>query len=154
MLLEAGLETIQPGILPVYVLGDRVARILLDDRLQRGSEVSCGEVGEAEAPRNGSEQLGRIELLEEDACLNHAERVEVVLVEEVVVVGMFRFKRRVADRNSNGACCAVFCDIRDKLISIRAGDSASCDGTKRGVWRQRVTQLHTGQDVEIGRIVR
>ena len=122
MLLVADLKAIEERVLPVDVLGDGVAGILLDGGEGGGREVARREVGEVQTAGDGREQLGCGQLLDEDSCLDHAERVEEVFIEQVVVVGVLRPQCGIADADCDGAGGAVLSDVRHELVGVGTRD--------------------------------
>jgi hypothetical protein len=87
MLLEADLEAVEPRILTIHILRDRVAGILRDGRCRGRWKVSCRQAGKA-AGGNRCNDLRSGQLLEEESRLNHTEWTQEVFVKQIVVVGM------------------------------------------------------------------
>ena len=79
--------------------------------------------------------------------------MQVALIEQIVVIGVLRLQRRVADGKRDGAGRLVFGHIGTQLAGIGTGDAAAINRTQHRVIGKRVTQLHTGQNVQIRRII-
>ena len=82
------------------------------------------EAGTTVAGASGKFDLRSGQLLEEDAGLEHAERVQVALIEQVIVIGVLGLQRRVADGKRDRAGRLVFGHIGDQL----AGSDERCRG--------------------------
>ena len=80
--------------------------------------------------------------------------IQVVLIEQIEVVGMFGLEARVAHRDRGRIGGIVLGNVRNQLVGVRTGRGR---GHKPGAvpefLRQGVTQRNAGQHIHIGGIV-
>src|ERR1700691_3646613 len=88
---------------------------------------------------------GLAQLFVEEAALEQAVRLQVILVENIVVVGVLRLQVRVSDGKAKRVATVIQRHIRHHGVGDGTGYCACIDGANIGIRSNCVAQLNTRQ---------
>src|ERR1700735_667405 len=89
------------------------------------------------------------QLLVKKPRLNHTVRLQVMFIEHVVVIGMFRFQVRISNLYREWIRRLIHYREWNQVERIRSRQTPAVNGANVGIRRQVVTELHARQRIAL-----